>query len=315
MASSANESAGSAHASPEAARIQKAIDTVQPKIKQILLKYNGEPAGNTLSYISPAQEIKHMCIDADLAYTRPIFGRNCGIHPQNRAGTGVDPFNAQKLALKISLQGYSETKLENPMSFEPAGMETAESAMRRDLQLEFNERTFAEASGYLRTIPHYDLLYLPVTCSHTFAALNIIEGGCKGLHKELTGDDGMIDRQKVLKLCPSWKKPMTAGIPCIVFRREIEEACPELPEFLIKAGNQSHDVHSKETKVQLMLSMNQLFVGKKRMAESTAPAGSAPAASAGSAPTASAGSAPAAPASWATVVKEISIMKPHFQDC
>ena len=75
---------------------------------------------------------------------------------------------------------------------------------------------------------------------------------------------------------------MADGIPCIVFRREIEAACPELAEFLSKAGNQTRDVHFKETKVQLMLSMHQLFVGQKRMAESTPPAGSAP--TVGSAP-------------------------------
>ena len=46
---------------------------------------------------------------------------------------------------------------------------------------------------------------------------------------------------------------MAEGIPCIVFRRELEEACPDLPDFLSQAGNQSHDVHSKETKLQLMI--------------------------------------------------------------
>ena len=168
-------------------------------------------------------------------------------------------------------------------------------------------RDYNLAAGYLQTIPFHDVEYLPVTCSHTFAALNIIEAGsaCLGLHEKLA-TDGKIDQAKALQLCPSWKKPMTEGIPCIVFRRELEELCPELPEFLSKAGNQSHDVHSKETKVQLMLNMNRLFVGKKRMAASTLPAGSAPATSAGS--------ATAAPATWAAVVKEISNMKPHFAD-
>ena len=88
------------------------------------------------------------------------------------------------------------------------------------------------------------------------------------------------------------------GIPCIVFRRELEAACPELPGFLSKAGNQSHDVHSKETKVQLMLSLNQLFVAQKRLADTAA---SGP----------SAASAP----SWAQVVREMGIMKPHFAVC
>ena len=237
MASSANESAGSAHASPEAARIQKAIETVKPKIQQILLKYNGEPAGNGLCLISPAHEIKHMCIDADLAYTRNVFGRNCGVHPASREGDGLDHVHAQNLALFITFRRFSEEELEDPMCFEPAGTETAESVKRRDLQLELNARTFAEASGHLRTIPHYDLMYLSVTCSHTFAALNIMEGGCQGLHTELLLGCFSTEIPNILMSYPSWGKPMKEGIPCTVFRRELEEACPELPAFLSKAGN------------------------------------------------------------------------------
>ena len=95
--------------SAEYARLQKAVDTVQPKIQQILLDCKNKPAG----LMQPSvDDIVGMCIDADLAYRRNVFGRSCGIHPDNRAGTGVDPFNAQKLALKISLQGFSESKLD-----------------------------------------------------------------------------------------------------------------------------------------------------------------------------------------------------------
>ena len=144
-----------------------------------------------------------MCIGAGLAYWRPIFGRYCGVHMGSRAGAGLDFVHAQNLALMISFRKFSARELDEPMCFETAGTETAESAKRRNLQLEFNARNFAEAEGYLRTIPHYDLSYLPVTCSHTFAALNIILGGCKGLHQELTGDDGNVDKPTVLKLCPS----------------------------------------------------------------------------------------------------------------
>ena len=69
---------------------------------------------------------------------------------------------------------------------------------------------------------------------------------------------------------------MEEGIPCIVFRRELEEACPELPGFLSRAGNQSHDVHTKETKLQLMISLHQLFVTEKKKATSKHSAESAP---------------------------------------
>ena len=222
-----------------------------------------------------------------------ILPRHCGIHPESRARAGADPSKSQDLALKISLQGYSESKLESPMGFEKAGAEPAASA-----QSEFMKKNFELANGYLRTIPYYDAEYLPVTCSHTFAAVNIIGAGeeVRGLHEQLS-TNGKIDQTKALQLCPSWKKPMADGIPCIVFRRELEEACPELPGFLSIAGNQSHDVHSQETRVQLMLTMHQLFVVQRQHADTAA---SAP---------------PAESASWEHVVQVMTFMRPHSEVC
>ena len=126
---------------------------------------------------------------------------------------------------------------------------------------------------------------------------------------------GKIDKTKILQLCPPWNKPLSEGIPCIVFRRELEQACPDLPGFLSKAGNQSHDVHSKETKIQLMLSLNQLFVAQKRLfEENVKEKASAP--SEAAAPSAeSAPSAAPAPPSWTKVVQEMETMKPHFAEC
>ena len=44
-----------------------------------------------------------LSLEADVAYHKHILGRHCGIHPENRGKTGVDPLNAQNLTLKISL--------------------------------------------------------------------------------------------------------------------------------------------------------------------------------------------------------------------
>ena len=106
-------------------------------------------------------EIVELALREDLAYKRRVFPRNCGIHPSNRAGTGVDPFNAQNLAKKISQRGLSFTKLENPMGFEKGEGEI------RDMQEAFMRKNFAECSGYLKEIPVHDTEYLPVTGAHS----------------------------------------------------------------------------------------------------------------------------------------------------
>ena len=74
----------------------------------------------------------------------------------------MDPFNAQDLVLKISKQGYSETKLEQPMGFEKAL-----SGPLHGVQKAFNDRNFAEANGYLKKLDFRDIEYLPATCYST----------------------------------------------------------------------------------------------------------------------------------------------------
>ena len=177
-------------------------------------------------------QIVQMCLGDGVAEKRNIMPRHTGIHPENRGKTGVDPFNAQKLTLNITIQGYSETKLENPMGFQKAA-----PGPLHDEQQAFNEKNFAEGNGYIKPIEFTEIEFLPVTCSHTFATVNIVEGGGPGFHEELCNEQGYIDKNKVLELCPSWLKPMTDGIPCIVFKRELDVACLALAPFLSKATN------------------------------------------------------------------------------
>ena len=181
--------------------------------------------------------------------------------------------------------------MENPMGFEKALPNTAESAQ----QEKFMEENFKLSNGYLRPVPFDDVEYLPVTGSHMAAALNIVADGpgrVRGLNEELS-TDGYIDHQKAMSLCPSWKKPLTDGMPCIVFRRELETACPELPAFLSRAGNQSHDVHSKETTNQLMLLLSQMYHASYKAAV-TAESARAP--------------------TWQDAVREMVLIKPYFQE-
>ena len=187
---------------------------VVPKIERIIAECKEK------AEVQPAvDEIVRLCLEADLVGKNYLQARNCGIHPANRAGpgvapfnaqalalelprqgppetklenrtnragTGVDPFHAQALALKIwkqgyletnpfdggilamkmSKQGYSETKLKNPKK----GFKKAASAQLQEKQEEFNNKNFEQVGGLLNEIPDHDIVYVPITHSHTFAA-------------------------------------------------------------------------------------------------------------------------------------------------
>ena len=117
--------AASAHFAAASALADR-IKSLVPKIYDIMKACKEKVAG--LMMQPAVDEIVALCLQHDLAYKKNILGRHCGIHQENRAKTGVDPLNAQNLARNISLQGYSESKLENPMGFEKAAPGPAESA-------------------------------------------------------------------------------------------------------------------------------------------------------------------------------------------
>ena len=146
-------------------------------------------------------KIVKLALESDLASRRTILARHCGIHPNSHG-----PFYAQHLVLKLSQQGYSETKLEPIMGFEKAL-----SGRLHDVPA-YYDRNFAE--GYLETLDFRDIEYLPTTCSHIATAINILERG------------GNAEGNKVMALCPSWEQAIKDGMPCIVFKRELEAACP-----------------------------------------------------------------------------------------
>ena len=156
-------------AAPVASALQSTISAIVPHIRAIIEACKEKTAG----IMQPSvDEIVKMCLQSGLAVRRNVLARIIGIHPSNRACTGVDPVNAQNLTLTISKQGYPETRLEQPMGFE-----VAEAGKLRAEQQAFNERNFAESGGYLHSIPFRDIAYLPVTCSHTAATVNIVQGG------------------------------------------------------------------------------------------------------------------------------------------
>ena len=130
------------------------MQQLAPRLRAIMQESKDACGGG----MQPAvDKIVVICLEHDAACKKYILGRRCGIHPENRGRTGVDPLNAQNLTLKISLQGYSESKLENPMGFEKALTGPAASA-----QEAFMAKNFQLSMGCLKTIPPHDVEYLPV---------------------------------------------------------------------------------------------------------------------------------------------------------
>ena len=107
----------SAAALPAASAICMSLRTNANKINDIIRECKASQVGCMQQAL---EEIIARCIEEGFAYKKNVQGYQCGIHPENRAKSGVDPVDAQNLALKISQDGYTEAKLEITMCFEKA---------------------------------------------------------------------------------------------------------------------------------------------------------------------------------------------------
>ena len=97
---------------PVGTALEKQLELIVPQILAIMETCEKMTAGFRRQSVD---KIVMLALRSKLAYRRYILARHCGIHPKHRGGSGVDPYYAQNLVLKISQQGYSETEFETPM--------------------------------------------------------------------------------------------------------------------------------------------------------------------------------------------------------
>ena len=118
--------------------LQKNLDEAVPIIKALMQKCESKPIGTTQPTVD---EICIIALRHKVATKVKVRHYNAGIHRKNRGGSGVDPFNGQKLTRKITYSGFSFNKLENPMGFEKATGEEGK------LQDEFMKKIGRKAMG------------------------------------------------------------------------------------------------------------------------------------------------------------------------
>ena len=149
-------------------------------------------------------------------------------------------------------EGWSDKMVEGPRSFEKPHGKAGEDYVLANLRLIEN------SNGLLPSQLGSDMRTFTVACTHTGFVPKVINSvpPCDGLHPELCTEDMKIDKDKILRTCPSLRKPCEKGIKYVVFKAVLEAACPALPTFFADAGNMGHGVHRKRTTVQTLLAIN-----------------------------------------------------------
>ena len=177
---------------------------------------------------------------------------NIGVHPDNREQYGLVPIDVHDLLARIANDGWSFAAVDTMAAEVPPGKEG-------DAWRAFNE-SLANNNHLLPDIQGSFMTHVTARGSHTTAAIRLLKFRTKGVHPQLTDDNGYIDAEKVFKYRPSLRQPITKGIPYTIIKHELVSACPKLMKVFARTGNISHGVHRIATMLQ---GCNALFLAYK----------------------------------------------------
>ncbi|CAK0837669.1 unnamed protein product [Prorocentrum cordatum] len=225
----------------------KNLEQITGAINGIISNFrNGEQSEMRAQF----DHIRTILLEHNLAYYIQPDPSQCGVHPQNRDGMGLDVALVQHLAKHIPSAGWSVHEISSATCFE-SGQGSA-----RDKVKEFNNLVSDLSDGFIPKFGDGQVVkYATVASSHTMALIRAIRHGCCTTCEEYAVD-GKFSKEKVLQACPSMRDPIESGFRFCCIRHEVELACPGLPDFIQACGNVGNATHRPATKIQAMKSLH-----------------------------------------------------------
>jgi hypothetical protein len=179
--------------------------------------------------------------DHKLAWVQKIHVEHMLVHPDNRAKTGINPYNAHKTGALILKLGADMGELVKSTCFEISGDST-----KAQEQMKFNTQLAEAANGLLAPVSGVER-FLSVSSSHTAAFCRAVLHGCKTPNFSLDGKlhkaQYASDAQFKLMLEDGWSWKVISSVA--------SERFPELPAFAAKALNAAHNVTSIVTELEV----------------------------------------------------------------
>ena len=229
------------------------IDCAANAINAIIEQYeSGDRSfGSTQDYQKSLRTIaKH----ANCSFVKVYQVEVVGVHPDNREKTMLVSVDAHGLLRAIRHSGWN-SELVDVLACEIPP--TAEGDKWRAA----NAKLADKSNGLLAPYVCEQLEIVTARGSHTTACVRLYKIGAKGIHSELTGEDGMISRSKIVESQPSMAEPADNGIEYNVIKWQLVAKCPRFMEVVSRTGNAHHGTARLQTTLQTCLRIWKLAAG------------------------------------------------------
>ena len=171
-----------------------------------------------------------------IVVSRPVHPLENFVHPDNRAGLGLNQYNVHKIIASIIHVRGDMSKLAGAACFE-----ISTDPVRREEQIAFNLKLIAQSEGCLAP-PSGKERSLTVGSGHTTAGCRAIIHGCTSHVKELTDDAGILSKEKACRKDPILRQMLEEGWLFDVIPAYVEEVWPDFPLMGVQALNASNNV-------------------------------------------------------------------------
>ena len=231
--------------------LKATLDEVLPAIREVVVKYMG---GTDTKQIKTAGDaVCDLLVKAKLADYMVLKDEFIWAHPKNRFETGVDYVHCHNLIEKIMKQGFLQSELKQPRCFERSPGFVGLS------EFDFNKKLFERSEGQLPEPENNTVRYLSFACTHTVFGLKCMRASCLTANTEISMD-GRISKDRIFGECSSYKEPYENGMRWLVVRWEVNQALPELADFLQQCGNAGHGTEEHQSQLATLLQIHTAIV-------------------------------------------------------
>ena len=163
-------------------------------------------------------------VEAGLAYSAKLRPRDILVHPSNRGGQMVNPFDVAAKGQAICEVGWDSKKIR-----EPVCVELPFDAVKRHQIVEANRKLSDQSNGMLAK-PFGKERCCSISASHTTSFLKALEAGC-----QLGGDHLSLEQLSAKQ--DDLQELLQQGWEWTVISAKVEEEIPHLPALLQQAYN------------------------------------------------------------------------------
>ena len=188
---------------------------------------------------------------ADIPYKTKLLVEEVLVHPKNRNGDGLNPWDAHSLFSKIAVTGGDKTAVQDRAT----AMEMPPTGHNRAFQIGFNNALIQSSNGLLAPLTGKERV-ASLACSHTTAIFRAAKHGCATPVKSLQDANGCINWVSVCAKDDVLLDLIQNGWTWTIIPYQAEVIFEWLPALFQEALNSDQTVMTEAGELQTMTMMS-----------------------------------------------------------